>query len=165
MGFVAPSAAGRHGRTITSSSKVAFAPPTMSSSSSSSSSRMMAHQLAAKKDEEEDGAVVSTLIDGNNENEQTEAEAAVDTLLEMSFTDNNETVEDDEPEDPELIHDKEMMHQAILMAASSGGERGSHGPFPRPICGAVLVAKDGRVRVFYSFCLLLCFVRLCVYCT
>ncbi|KAL3758171.1 hypothetical protein ACHAWU_004809 [Discostella pseudostelligera] len=45
----------------------------------------------------------------------------------------------------EKRHDMEMMRMAIGMAASSGGERGSHGPFPRPVCGAVLVAKDGRI--------------------
>ena len=53
--------------------------------------------------------------------------------------------EEEEEEDEELKRDKEMMRQAIFMAHSSGGERGSQGPFPRPICGAVLVAKDGRV--------------------
>lgn len=50
----------------------------------------------------------------------------------------------------EKRHDMEMMRMAIGMAASSGGERGSHGPFPRPVCGAVLVAKDGRVSIVSS---------------
>lgn len=48
-------------------------------------------------------------------------------------------------DEDELNQDMEMMQLAIGMAASSGGERGSHGPFPRPVCGAVLVSKDGRV--------------------
>lgn len=53
--------------------------------------------------------------------------------------------DEDEDEDEETKHDKAMMRQAIMMVQSSGGERGSHGPFPRPVAGAVLVAKDGRV--------------------
>ena len=57
----------------------------------------------------------------------------------------NSDEDDEEEESEEMIHDKAMMRMAINMATSSGGERGSHGPFPKAICGAVLVAKDGRV--------------------
>ncbi len=62
----------------------------------------------------------------------------------------NGEVYNDEEVDYEIEnkHDMEMMQIAIGMAASTGGERGSHGPFPRPVCGAVLVAKDGRVSLF-----------------
>ena len=42
--------------------------------------------------------------------------------------------------------DRELMRQAVLLATSGGGERGSHVPFPRPVCGAVLATADGRVR-------------------
>lgn len=59
--------------------------------------------------------------------------------------DKDKEEEKEEEEDEETLHDKAMMRQAIMMATTSGGERGSHGPFPHPICGAVLVAKDGRV--------------------
>lgn len=59
---------------------------------------------------------------------------------------------EDEDDDEETKQDKEMMRQAIFMAQSGGGERGTHGPFPRPICGAVLVAKDGRVSLA-GFCI------------
>jgi pyrimidine deaminase RibD-like protein len=44
-----------------------------------------------------------------------------------------------------MLESNVSVRQAIKMAASSGGERASHGPFPRPICGAVLFAKDGRI--------------------
>jgi len=51
----------------------------------------------------------------------------------------------EEERSEEEIRDEEMMAQAIMMANSAGGERGSHGPYPRPICGAVLVSKDGKI--------------------
>ncbi len=63
--------------------------------------------------------------------------------------------DDDDDDDEETRKDKEMMRQAIFMAQSGGGERGTHGPFPRPICGAVLVAKDGRVSLTWIFAELL----------
>ena len=74
------------------------------------------------------------VVDNTNEEVKAEAEAKEE-----------EEEEEEEEESEEALRDKEMMRQAILMATSAGGERGSHGPFPRPICGAVLVAEDGRV--------------------
>ena len=60
----------------------------------------------------------------------------------------NANGEEEVDDEIEKKHDMQMMQMAIGMAASTGGERGSHGPFPRPVCGAVLVAKDGRVSLF-----------------
>ena len=51
----------------------------------------------------------------------------------------------DEDDDEETRMDKQYMLEAINMARSSGGERSSSGPFPKPVAGAVLVAKDGRI--------------------
>lgn len=48
-------------------------------------------------------------------------------------------------DDEQTILDKEMMRKAIQMAQSSGGERGSHSPFPKPIAGAVLATSNGKV--------------------
>mmetsp|Transcript_4136 Transcript_4136/g.6013 ORF Transcript_4136/g.6013 Transcript_4136/m.6013 type:complete len:755 (+) Transcript_4136:327-2591(+) len=53
--------------------------------------------------------------------------------------------EEEEEEDEETLLDKEMMNRAIQMAQSSGGERGSHSPFPKPIVGAVLATNTGKV--------------------
>ncbi|KAL7547615.1 hypothetical protein ACHAWF_010906 [Thalassiosira exigua] len=50
-----------------------------------------------------------------------------------------------EPESEESIRDRELMSMAVQMATSSGGERGSHGPFPRPVCGAILAGADGKI--------------------
>jgi len=73
---------------------------------------------------------------------QGEADAEVSGAgVEQGKHDDGENDDDDE----ETKRDKEMMRQAIFMAQSGGGERGTHGPYPRPICGAVLVAKDGRI--------------------
>ena len=54
--------------------------------------------------------------------------------------------EGEEEESAEAALDRELMRQAVLLATSGGGERGSHGPFPRPACGAVLATADGQVR-------------------
>ena len=51
----------------------------------------------------------------------------------------------DEDDDEETRIDKQYMLEAINMARSSGGERSSFGPFPKPVAGAILVAKDGRI--------------------
>lgn len=89
-------------------------------------------------DEEVEAAVAIAVAD-----EVAEAVVAGDAAAE----DAEEGEEEPEELSEEALHDREMMRQAIFMATSSGGERGSHGPFPRPICGAVLVAKDGRVSL------------------
>jgi len=48
-------------------------------------------------------------------------------------------------EEEEARHDAAMMQLAIQQANSRGGERGARSPFPKPIVGAVIVTKDGRV--------------------
>ncbi|KAL7489383.1 hypothetical protein ACHAW6_014978 [Cyclotella cf. meneghiniana] len=53
--------------------------------------------------------------------------------------------QEDEDEDEEMKQDKLMMKEAINMARSTGGERSLTGPFPKPVVGAVLVARDGRI--------------------
>ena len=123
-------------------------------------------QLAAKKKNkassqgsEEDiddlinGSLVTVAeenVDDHLESTTTEDDATaasvVDTIESLNAVDivsENDGSEEEESE--EMIHDKDMMRMAINMATSGGGERGSHGPFPKAICGAVLVAKDGRV--------------------
>jgi pyrimidine deaminase RibD-like protein len=57
----------------------------------------------------------------------------------------DDLVENTEEEDETALFDKEQMQKAIQEANSSGGERGSHGPFPKAVAGAVIVTKDGRV--------------------
>jgi len=56
-----------------------------------------------------------------------------------------EEEENDDEEDAERLRDSEFMAQAIIAAQNVGGERGKYSPFPRPIGGAVLVAKDNRI--------------------
>jgi pyrimidine deaminase RibD-like protein len=48
-------------------------------------------------------------------------------------------------EDEDAKFDIIQMRHAIQMAQSIGGERGAASPFPKPIAGAVIVAKDGRI--------------------
>jgi len=47
--------------------------------------------------------------------------------------------------DEQTILDIDMMKKAIQLAQSSGGERGSHSPFPKPISGAVLATSSGKI--------------------
>lgn len=95
----------------------------------------------ATKDAENDIAAAAAVAD------RADADAINASLSDADISETAEpsTTEEEKVDDEELKYDKEMMQQAIQMATSSGGERGSHGPFPRPICGAVLVAKDGRI--------------------
>jgi pyrimidine deaminase RibD-like protein len=91
-------------------------------------------------DEEEDEEDVKLQLDGDGDNMMEFEE------LDANNNENNEELkEEEEEESEELKTDKALMRQAIQMASSGGGERGSHGPFPDPICGAVLVSKDGRI--------------------
>lgn len=83
------------------------------------------------------------LINGDGEDEEEEEDVILQLDGEMEFDMEEENAETEESE--ELKLDKQYMQQAIQMASSTGGERGSHGPFPHPICGAILVAKDGRI--------------------
>lgn len=89
-----------------------------------------------------DDEILSLLdIDASDDNDDKEEDGDVllhDGLLGFD-------VEEDEEEDEETRQDKLFMLEAINMARSSGGERSPSGPFPRPIAGAVLVAKDGRI--------------------
>ena len=50
-----------------------------------------------------------------------------------------------EEEEEEARRDAAMMQLVIQQANSRGGERGARSPFPKPIVGAVIVTKDGRV--------------------
>jgi pyrimidine deaminase RibD-like protein len=69
-----------------------------------------------------------------------------ETLLQTKFLSEELTeIEDEDEQDEETKQDNAFMLEAINMARSSGGERSSSGPFPKPIAGAVLVAKDGRI--------------------
>mmetsp|Transcript_14887 Transcript_14887/g.14352 ORF Transcript_14887/g.14352 Transcript_14887/m.14352 type:complete len:691 (-) Transcript_14887:294-2366(-) len=90
------------------------------------------------------GDVVSPKKD---EEEQTEdvaiAEEVEIPLIDVSSID--DLVDNNEEADEAVLFDKEQMQKAIQMANSSGGERGSHGPFPKAVAGAVIVTKDGRV--------------------
>ena len=106
----------------------------------SAAEEMLKELVNGTGDEDEPEEEVEAVANGDSEAVVAEAAAAVDGAAEEE-----EPSLSEEEETEESIRDREMMRQAILMATSSGGERGSHGPFPRPICGAVLVAKDGRV--------------------
>jgi pyrimidine deaminase RibD-like protein len=90
-------------------------------------------------DEEEDEEDVILQLDGDGDNMMEFEE------LDVNNNENNNEELKEEEESEELKTDKALMRQAIQMASSGGGERGSHGPFPDPICGAVLVSKDGRI--------------------
>ncbi|KAL7491012.1 hypothetical protein ACHAWT_000500 [Skeletonema menzelii] len=83
------------------------------------------------------------LINGDGDDEEEVEDVILQLDGEMEFDMEEENAETEESE--ELKLDKQYMQQAIQMASSTGGERGSHGPFPHPICGAILVAKDGRI--------------------
>jgi len=56
----------------------------------------------------------------------------------------NEEVEEEKLSEQDLFDAQQMQH-AIQMAQSAGGERGSGGPYPKPIAGAVIVTKDGKI--------------------
>ena len=86
------------------------------------------------------------LIDGDDDEEDEEDDVILqfDGEMELDLEEEN-TKKEGKEESEESKRDKQFMQQAIQMATSAGGERGSHGPFPQPICGAILVAKDGRV--------------------
>jgi pyrimidine deaminase RibD-like protein len=57
--------------------------------------------------------------------------------------DDESLVFDEEDEDAKF--DIIQMRHAIQLAQSIGGERGAASPYPKPIAGAVIVAKDGRI--------------------
>lgn len=57
----------------------------------------------------------------------------------------SEEEEEEEELSEEAKRDHEFMTEAIKLASSTGGERGSKSPFPRPIGAALLVAKDGTI--------------------
>lgn len=82
------------------------------------------------------------LINGHSEVDEKELE---DVILEHGGEKMEFELEEEKARSEELQRDEAFMQQAIQMASSGGGERGSHGPFPHPICGAILIAKDGRV--------------------
>ena len=103
-----------------------------------------------KEEEEEDGVNTLASVEALQANEEAvETTVTITTEEEVGSDDNREEEakdgEEREEESEEMKLDKQYMQMAINMATSGGGERGSHGPFPKPICGAVLVAKDGRV--------------------
>lgn len=54
----------------------------------------------------------------------------------------DETAED---LDEQTLLDMKLMEDAIQMARSCGGERGSHSSFPKPITGAIIATKDGKI--------------------
>jgi len=65
------------------------------------------------------------------------------------ITEEEKSLEEDEDAyenltEQELL-DLEMMQKAIQMAQSSGGEKGSHSPYPKPIVGAVIATEEGKI--------------------
>jgi pyrimidine deaminase RibD-like protein len=92
-----------------------------------------------------------TLIDSGDidvEEEDGNSKKVVDDFL-AKIEDDDEEVEeailDEEEMSEQDIMDRDMMNKAIQQANSSGGERGSHSPFPKPICGAVIATSTGKV--------------------
>jgi hypothetical protein len=66
---------------------------------------------------------------------------AIDSIVEEN---------DDEEKDEGRMRDEEMMSHIVSMVGNVvGGERAISGPYPGPVCGAMLVAEDGRVSFFY----------------
>ena len=143
LGFVPPSPSRRFSQHTST-----FIPPI--TSTSNNNIRVGSIELAAKKKNKSVNkateADVDELINGGSV--ATIAEEQPYTASEIITALDNIEEEEEEVETEEMKHDKQMMLLAINMA-SSGGERGSHGPFPKPRCGAVLVAKDGRVSLIY----------------
>jgi len=139
LGFVPPSSPSRRFSQHTST----FIPPI--TSTSNNNIRVGSIELAAKKKNKSVNKAtegdVDELINGGSVAIAEEQPISANEII--TALDNIEE-EEEEVETEEMKHDKQMMLLAINMA-SSGGERGSHGPFPKPRCGAVLVAKDGRV--------------------
>jgi len=71
----------------------------------------------------------------------------VDEVASIVTSDNDDSSTEEESTeelDEHTLRDMEMMRNAIQLAQSGGGERGSHSPFPKPIVGAVIVTKDGE---------------------
>jgi pyrimidine deaminase RibD-like protein len=104
----------------------------------------------------------STLIEsgdskGVNATATDKAELDIDSLVEKVATNGGtsedkaedaiteDLIEDEAELSEQEIMDRDMMEMAMQMARSSGGERGSHSAFPKPIEGAVLATADGRV--------------------
>ena len=132
-----------NGASATETSKLSSPLTMMFHEDKTYSSRLYMSKGNKAKDSE-----ILNLINGGDEGEEEDEEE--DVILqpdgEMEFDLGAENTEmDAEEESEESKKDKQFMQQAIQMASSAGGERGSHGPFPHPICGAILVAKDGRI--------------------
>jgi len=149
LGFVPPSPSKRFSHHTST-----FIPP-ITSDSTSNDIRVGSIELAAKKKNKSVNkateADVDELINGGSV-ATTIAEEQPYTASEIITALDNIEEEEEEVETEEMKNDKQMMLLAINMA-SSGGERGSHGPFPKPRCGAVLVAKDGRVSNIIVLCM------------
>ena len=69
------------------------------------------------------------------------------TYIDMQVNDDEDFADDvlSDEEKEEERRDAANMQLAIQQANSRGGERGARSPFPKPIVGAVIVTKDGRV--------------------
>ena len=158
LGFVPPSSSKRSSTQHTST----FIPP-ITSDSTSNNNRLGSIELAAKKKNKSvdniTEADVDELINGGS---VAIAEEQPITANEIITALDNIEEEEEEVETEEMKHDKQMMLLAINMA-SSGGERGSHGPFPKPRCGAVLVAKDGRVSYIFDFVIFMHYLTILTY--
>lgn len=93
----------------------------------------------------------STTVNGDDEIlsllDMDASDDETDTVLlqDGPIADDNIIAEEEDDDDEESKQDKQFMLEAINMARSSGGERSPTGPFPKPIAGAILVAKDGRI--------------------
>jgi len=77
-------------------------------------------------------------------------DSLVDEVASIVASDNSSDEEESTEEltdelDEQTLLDMDMMRNAIQLAQSSGGERGSHSPFPKPIVGAVIATKDGKI--------------------
>jgi len=94
-------------------------------------------------DDDDDDAVVAESIDAVEASASSTvsapAPASVDSVIE-----DDDGIEVEE-EDEEYKIDAEMMRSAMQLAGSRGGKRGASSPFPKPIVGAIIVSKDGRI--------------------
>jgi len=92
----------------------------------------------------DDGSIEINGKDELDIESEVDAEIETKTASDVSLNEEGIDIVDDESNEASDF-DKQQMRQAIQLAHTSGGERGSRSPFPKPVAGAVIVAKDGRI--------------------
>ena len=138
--FISPSARNNGASAAVTTSKISS--PMTLMFHEEKDSRPTSRLSMSKADKSRDDDILD-LINGDDDGEEEDVILQLDGDIEFDMEEDE--IAETEEESEEMKMDKQYMQQAIQMASSTGGERGSHGPFPHPICGAILVAKDGRI--------------------